>query len=178
MWSQDAYKRAIDFAARAHGDQRVPGSGHPYVVHLGKVAMEVMTACAADPSLDADLAISCALLHDTIEDAGVTRAQIEAELGAAVAEGVAALTKNASLEKSRQMSDSLARIRARPREVWAVKLADRITNLEPPPPHWSAEKRRAYREEARLILDQLRGASALLEQRIEEKIRDYARWCD
>ena len=76
MRSQEAYKAAIDFAARAHGDQRVPGSGAPYVVHLAKVAMEVSAACAEDPSLDADLAISCALLHDTIEDAGVTREEL------------------------------------------------------------------------------------------------------
>src|SRR5215467_8784828 len=105
MWSQDAYKRALDFAAHAHGDQLVPGSGFPYVVHLTKVAMEVMTACVADPELDADLAIACALLHDSIEDAGVTRSQIEAEFGARVAAGVAALSKNAALAKSEQMAD-------------------------------------------------------------------------
>ncbi len=174
IFSQEVYKRALDFAAEAHGDQRVPGSGLPYVVHLSKVAMETIAACAADPVLDADLAIPCALLHDTIEDAGVSVESIEAAFGPRVAAGVSALTKDEALEKSARMTDSLARIRAQPREVWAVKLADRITNLEPPPHHWTHDKRRRYREEARQIRDTLRGASALLEARIEEKIAAYA----
>jgi hypothetical protein len=39
-WNQDEFKRALDFAARAHGEQKVPGSGFPYLVHLTKVATE------------------------------------------------------------------------------------------------------------------------------------------
>ena len=38
----EVYKRAIDFAASAHGAQTIPGSGFPYVVHVAKVAMEVI----------------------------------------------------------------------------------------------------------------------------------------
>lgn len=37
---------------------------------------------------------------------------------------------------SEQMEDSLRHIRLRPKEIWAIKLADRITNLQPPPSHW------------------------------------------
>lgn len=51
-----------------------------------------------------------------------------------------------------------------PREISCVKLADRITNLEPPPPHWPIEKRVGYLEEAHVIADKLAGASALLER--------------
>ena len=177
MWCQDLYARALDFAARVHGDQSVPGTGHSYVTHLAKVAMEVTAACVADPTLDADLAIACALLHDSIEDAGVSRAEIEAEFGAEVASGVAALSKDPSKPKDEQMRDSLERIRAMPREVWVVKLADRITNLAPPPPSWTIERRKRYRAEAAEILERLRGASALLERRIEGKIAAYGRHC-
>lgn len=42
--------------------------------------------------------------------------------------------------KKLQMQDSLRRIKSQPREVWMVKMADRITNLQPPPGHWSEEK--------------------------------------
>ena len=59
------YKRAIDFAAKAHGDQKVPGNGFPYVVHVAKVAMEVISATERDLEADRDLAVACALLHDT-----------------------------------------------------------------------------------------------------------------
>ncbi len=175
MWSQEQLKRALDFAARAHGDQRVPGSGAPYVVHLVKVATEALSACAAEPGLDEDLALTCALLHDCVEDAGVAVTEVERLFGARVAAGVSALTKDAALPKERRMQDSLERIKRQPREVWIVKLGDRITNLEPPPPHWSAEKIREYRAEAQVILDGLRGGSAFLEARLAEKIAAYGR---
>lgn len=177
MWNQDTYKRALDFAAKAHGDQKVPGSGFPYVVHLSKVAMETLAACVVEPDVDADLAVTCALLHDCIEDAGVTYEQMEAHFGARVADGVRALTKDESLPKSARMEDSLSRIRQQPREIWMVKLADRITNLEPPPSHWTLEKRRAYLAEATQILERLRGASALLERRLAEKMAAYEAHC-
>ena len=173
MFSQDLYKRALDFAARAHGEQKDPGNNFPYVVHLAKVAMEVIAACESDPTLDPDVAIPCALLHDTIEDAGVSEEEIRGTFGDAVAKGVRALTKDESLPKERQMTDSLERIRRLPFEIWVVKLADRISNLEPPPKRWTEEKRKKYQEEARTILDQLRGASELLEKRIAEKIEAY-----
>ncbi len=40
-WDQYLFLRALDFAAKAHGPQQVPGSGAPYVVHLAKVASEI-----------------------------------------------------------------------------------------------------------------------------------------
>jgi (p)ppGpp synthase/HD superfamily hydrolase len=175
-WDQDFFKRALDFAARAHGAQTVPGSGFPYVVHVVKVASEVLLACQ-DGGLEPNLAVACALLHDTIEDAGVTTETLEAEFGPVVAEGVKALSKDPQLPKAHRMEDSLRRIRHQPREVWAVKLADRISNLEPPPPDWSLEKRRAYLAEAHVILAALRGASPQLEARLHTKAGLYETYC-
>jgi (p)ppGpp synthase/HD superfamily hydrolase len=175
-WDQDLFKRGLDFAARAHGAQAVPGSGFPYVVHVTKVATEVLLACQ-DGGLEPNLAMACALLHDTIEDAGVTEAQLAAEFGLSVALGVKALTKDPAVSKAHRMEDSLRRIRHQPREVWAVKLADRVTNLEPPPPAWSLEKRRAYLAEAHVILAELRGGSPVLEARLLGKATQYERYC-
>ncbi len=175
-WNQDGFKKALDFAAAAHGAQVVPGSGFPYVVHVVKVASEVLRAAQED-RFDVDLAVACALLHDTVEDAGVTHAQLLAAFGAQVADGVLCLTKNDALPKEQRMPDSLARIAAAPREVAIVKLADRITNLEPPPPKWSVEKRVAYREEAKVIREALRGKCGPLETRIDGKIAEYEQYC-
>ena len=91
-WNQDLYKRAMDFAAGAHGDQKVPGSGHPYVVHLAKVSMEVLAASTVEHGFDVDLAMTCAILHDSIEDAGVKAHDIEAKFGVKVVLGMSALT--------------------------------------------------------------------------------------
>ncbi len=107
-FDQDLFKRALDLAARAHGDQKVPGNGFPYIVHVTKVAMEVLAVTEGEPDLNRDLALACALLHDTVEDAGdrmaaaETLAQIRATFGEAVADGVLALTKNAELSNSRR----------------------------------------------------------------------------
>ena len=170
-WNQDLFKRTLDFAAKAHGTQQVPGSGFPYVVHLVKVATEVLRV--ADGSFEVDFAMQCALLHDSVEDAGVDVELLRREFGARVADGVSALTKDESVAKPERMADSLRRIRAQPREVWLVKLADRITNLEPAPAHWSAEKRAAYLAEAKVIGEALGEAHAGLATRIQEKMKIY-----
>jgi (p)ppGpp synthase/HD superfamily hydrolase len=174
-WSQDRYNAALRFAAEVHRGQTVPGTELPYLMHLASVAMETIAGCAAEPALDADLAVQCALLHDSIEDAGVAEATLAARFGPGVAAGVAALSKRPDLAKAEAMRDSLERIRRQPHAVWAVKLADRIINLQPPPAHWTAAKIGGYRDEARVILDALAPASAYLSHRLAAKIETYAR---
>ena len=71
------------------------------------------------------------------------------------------------------MTDSLRRILLQPREVWMVKLADRINNLQPPPSHWKDPKIAAYRAEAIQIVEALGPASPYLEGRLRAKIAAY-----
>jgi (p)ppGpp synthase/HD superfamily hydrolase len=99
------------------------------------------------------------------------RARIREEFGDRVVSGVDALTKDPALPKHERMKDSLRRIQDSPREVWLVKLADRITNLDPPPEEWSLDKRRRYLEEANEILATLGAASDGLRRRFENKAR-------
>jgi (p)ppGpp synthase/HD superfamily hydrolase len=54
-----------------------------------------------------------------------------------------------------------------------VKLADRISNLQPPPPHWTREKISRYWDEAIEIHTTLKDASPFLSQRLLEKIENY-----
>lgn len=177
-WSADVYGEALRFAAERHGGQRVPGTDLPYLVHVATVAGEVIAALARERFDTPDLAVACALLHDTIEDTGATEAELAARFGAPVAAGVAALSKDAAVAKPDRMADSLRRIRAQPREVWIVKLADRVTNLAPPPASWSADKRRAYRAEAGDILAALGDASPYLAARLRDRIDRYARYLE
>lgn len=177
MWNQDAFASTLDFVVKAHGDQKVPGSGAPYVVHLVKVATEVLRAWAGSRDFDVELSVTCALLHDSMEDAGVTRDALVQRFGVAVADGVQALTKDERLDKKEQMGDSLRRLQLQPREVQLVKLADRITNLEQPPGHWSPQKRAAYRDEAKQILDAVGSAQAELAARLEARREAYLAFC-
>ena len=175
IWSPEKYLQAWQFAAIAHLGQREPGSEISYIKHLGSVAMEGMTAIALEPTIEQpDLLMQCALLHDTIEDTAVTFDDVEQEFGLAVAQGVLALTKDSSLPpKKEQMHDSLTRIRQQPREIWMVKLGDRITNLKAPPHYWKPEKIQRYRQEAKLILESLGDANEYLAARLMKKIDSY-----
>jgi len=198
-WSQELYINAYRFAAQAHGWQRMPGTPLPYIMHLSFVAMEILAAVAqgasepllhtpaprgagaptgtrdgVEPSFSADLAVQCALLHDTLEDTRVRYDEVREQFGEAVAEGVLALTLNRKLPKAEQMTECLGRIRQQAGEIWMVKLADRITNLQPPPPHWSKRRIQDYHRESQVIHEALKDASAFLAQRLRLKIGQYA----
>jgi (p)ppGpp synthase/HD superfamily hydrolase len=184
-WSQDLYIRAYKFAAAAHwsnnNQQLMPGTNIPYLMHFSLVAMEVIAALEKISALDGNLAVQCALLHDTMEDTDTTYAQLVQAFGQVVADGVRALTKDDSVgsdlakqqQKERRMADSLERIKTQPKEIWIVKMADRITNLQPPPRHWTPEKVSRYREEASKIHRLLKGASRHLATRLQKKIDHY-----
>ena len=172
-WSQENYIKAYRFAAQAHQGQKIPGSEIPYIMHLSFVSMEVIAALSVEKEFNGDLAIQCAILHDTIEDTDTTFDDIKTEFGESVANGVLAMTKDESLEKELQITDSLRRIKQQPQEIWIVKLADKISNLQAPPHYWTQEKRIRYREAGIEIYQALKDASPLLASRLADKIEAY-----
>lgn len=174
QWSQERYISAYRFAVQAHRWQKVPGTSLPYIMHLSFAAMEILAAAAHSDLGDADLAVQCALLHDTLEDTRVRYEQLQGQFGQRVADGVQALTLNKKLRRGDQMAECLTRIRAGSPEIWMVKLADRITNLQPPPPHWSVQRIQDYHSESQVILEKLGPANAFLAERLKAKIAQYA----
>ena len=178
MYSPDRYVQAMRFAAERHKAQKEPGHDLPYLVHVVSVAAEVIAALPTTKLADPDLAVTCALLHDTVEDTDTTLDEIAELFGPAVAAGVSALTKNEQLPtKKDQMADSLRRIREQPPEIAVVKLADRITNLSTPPHYWPKEKCGTYREEGILIADTLGYASPTLDARLRARAEAYKAFC-
>ena len=178
MFSQENYIEVLNFAALAHGEQKTP-KGLPYIAHITCAAMEVINACEKSQleQNKTDLAISCALLHDVIEDTNITYNEIYVKFGDKIANGVEALTKDKTKStKQEQMKDSLERLLAQPYEIQMVKLADRITNLGIPPKHWDSEKMKKYQEEAALILSCLKNSNIYLAKRLEEKIEEYKKY--
>ena len=175
MFNQDIYLRAINFAAHFHADQKTP-KGLPYLTHLSSVAMEVIWACT-ESSLkdeDTDISVSCAFLHDILEDTSCTIDDIFKEFTEEIALGVEALSKDKSLSsKKEQMQDSLNKLLAQPYPVQMVKLADRITNLQKPPSSWTKEKATLYLKESKLIFSCLKNSNIYLAKRLEEKMLKY-----
>ena len=173
LWSQEKYRKAIDFAAKAHINQKFPGQEYNYLVHVCQVAMEVMHSSLIDTDYNYDLAIQSALLHDTIEDTDTSYEDLKNTFGKELADGVLALSKNLKLTKDKQMLDSLTRIKQEANEIAIVKLADRITNLNKPPHYWNKEKIEKYRDEAIVIYENLKYLDNYLVKRLKEKIELY-----
>jgi guanosine-3',5'-bis(diphosphate) 3'-pyrophosphohydrolase len=171
--TQRLYQLIIKYVAEKHISQKVPGTELPYLVHLSNVAMEILLAALHSKGFDLDFALKVALLHDVLEDTATTKEEISFIFGDSVREAVLSLTKNSGLAKEERMSDSLNRIKKQRHEVWAVKMADRITNLQPPPKDWSNQKRKEYAEEATLIYDQLNIGNSYLADRLKSSIEEY-----
>jgi (p)ppGpp synthase/HD superfamily hydrolase len=169
----DLRHRAWLYAAEKHQGQIYPGTGLPYLAHVGAVVLALLPGLQAEPLMRADLAILCAILHDTIEDAGATAEELSRLFGSEVAEGVSALSKNPALKGPEAMLDSLRRIRQRPPEIWLVKLADRAANLSIPAAGWTAERRRQYALEGELIDRELGLASPALSAILRSRVREW-----
>ena len=124
----DNVRRAYRFADEAHLGQ-IRNSGEPYITHPIAVAQQ-----CAEWKLDAQ-ALMAALLHDAIEDCGVTKSELIERFGAPVAELVDGLTKLEKLEFNTREENQAESFRkmllamARDVRVILVKLADRTHNM-------------------------------------------------
>jgi GTP diphosphokinase / guanosine-3',5'-bis(diphosphate) 3'-diphosphatase len=120
--------RAGEMAAVAHASQ-FRRSGEPYVTHPVAVAGIVAALGLDAPSLAA------ALLHDAVEDTGLTLQAIEAELGpvvAAVVDGVTKLDRLQFDSKEEQQAATIRKMLLAMASDWRVlliKLADRLHNM-------------------------------------------------
>ena len=172
--TQELYQEAMKYAGEKHSEQKVPGTNSNYLLHISNVAMEVLMAYNFDNKFDIDFAIQTAILHDTIEDTSADFEEIKNKFGEKIAKAVQALTKNEKLpSKKEKMMDSLTRINKLQKEVGLVKVADRITNLQNPPIHWSHDKILKYCEEAKLISNTLTDKNPYLNKRLDSKIVEY-----
>ncbi len=119
---------AFRFADEAHLGQ-FRASGEPYITHPIAVA-----GLCADWKLDVQ-AIMAALMHDTIEDQGVTKAALIERFGAPTAELVDGLTKLDKLQFNTREEGQAESFRkmllamARDVRVILIKLADRLHNM-------------------------------------------------
>ena len=121
-------RKAYRFADEAHLGQ-LRSSGEPYITHPIAVAAQ-----CADWKLDAQ-ALMAALLHDAIEDCGVSKPELIERFGAPVAELVDGLTKleklafNTREENQAESFRKMLLAMARDVRVILIKLADRTHNM-------------------------------------------------
>jgi GTP diphosphokinase / guanosine-3',5'-bis(diphosphate) 3'-diphosphatase len=137
--------RAYQIGAVAHEGQ-TRKSGEPYITHPIAVA-----GILAEFGMDAETIIA-AILHDTLEDTALTRAELAGEFGEPVAELVDGVTKLDKMRFSnRQEADAesfrkMLLAMARDLRVILIKLADRLHNMRTLGAKDAESRRRIARE--------------------------------
>ena len=138
---RDAYR----FADEAHLGQ-FRASGEPYITHPIAVA-----GLCAEWKLDAQ-AIMAALMHDAMEDCGITKAELIERFGAPTADLVDGLTKLDKLKFSTREESQAESFRkmllamSRDVRVILIKLADRLHNMRTMDAMSPAKRARSARE--------------------------------
>jgi GTP pyrophosphokinase len=126
---REIIEKAYAFAGRAHS-QHKRLSGDPYITHPLAVAMIL-----SDLEQDA-VTIAAALLHDVIEDAGVTREDLVKEFGEEIArlvEGVTKLSQFSFVSRQERQAENFRKMFVAMGEdfrIIVIKLADRLHNMQ------------------------------------------------
>jgi GTP diphosphokinase / guanosine-3',5'-bis(diphosphate) 3'-diphosphatase len=122
------FVRAYELAAKAHEGQ-IRNSGEAYISHPLAVA-----TILAGLGLD-DVTVAAALLHDAVEDTGVTLVELDASFGpdvAAIVDGVTKLDRVRFDSKEAQQAATMRKMlvaMAKDPRVLLIKLADRLHNM-------------------------------------------------
>lgn len=164
-------QRAYDFATKAHATQK-RASGEPYITHPVEVAYKL-----TNYKLDASTIVT-ALLHDTVEDTGVSLDDIEAAFGKEIRTLVDGVTKLSRLEEKSEHLKQAENFRklliamSTDLRVLLVKLADRLHNMETLSAIKKPEKRQRIARETVEIYAAL--AERIGMRNLKEELQDLA----
>ena len=155
---------ALDFAAHAHRDQRRKGvDATPYIAH----PIALARILSVEGGIDDPVVIAAALLHDTVEDCGVTQSQLALRFGQEVADVVAEVTDDKSLSKARRKELQVEHAAHVSERAKLVKIADKIANVRDigrtPPADWTTERKHEYANWAKRVVTALGDVSPRLE---------------
>jgi len=163
------------FARESHKEKiitTVSGDVRPQIEHLQEVA-DLVWASGGD-----DVEIASAWLHDSVEDTSVTLDDIEKKFGKDVTKIVRGLTDLEELEGLSNAERKLRqaeRVKSESDSVKRIKIADQTSNIRffttDPKPKWTFEEKRDYVIGAKLIVDQCRGISPMLDNLFDVEYR-------
>jgi GTP diphosphokinase / guanosine-3',5'-bis(diphosphate) 3'-diphosphatase len=161
--------KAMAFAARKHRHQRRKDlEASPYINH----PIDLADILANEAQITDAVVIAAAVLHDTVEDTETTPEELTLEFGPEISAIVAEVTDNKSLPKEERKRLQIERAAGASFQAQQLKLADKIANLRDivrsPPADWSLERKRAYFDWAKRVVEALRGRHARLEALFDE----------
>ena len=124
----ETVRKAYEYANNLHSGQTIQ-SGEPYITHPLNVAYIL-----ADMHADMDT-VCAGLLHDTLEDANITKKDIENDFNSNVANLVDGVTKISKMNFSSKQDQNMANTRkiitsiTEDVRIIIIKLADRLHNM-------------------------------------------------
>ncbi|MFT3935814.1 MAG: HD domain-containing protein [Chitinophagaceae bacterium] len=127
MYSPEMYARAMDFAVHRHNTQLY--GKYPYVVHLYAVAAVLFNFGITPATEDGRMLLSGCWLHDLLEDTDVTKNELEDLFGKHIAEMVFCVTDGDG-DIREEKKESVYKKLSGNEDACAIKLADRIANVE------------------------------------------------
>ncbi|VVE48496.1 HD domain-containing protein [Pandoraea commovens] len=172
---------AIAFAAEKHRNQRRKDpDASPYVNH----PIALIEVLANEANVEDETVLVAAILHDTLEDTDTSAEELANFFGQVVADIVCEVSDDKTLSKNERKQLQIQRASNSSRLAKLVKIADKICNLRDltsaPPVGWSEERKQAYCDWAKAVVDQLRGVHPTLEQLFDEAYltsnRERHRW--
>ena len=115
-------RAAVDFASERHAGQRREADGAEFILH------PIEVAALLERSGYPDHVVAAAVLHDVLEDTEVTRGELEQRFGPRVAELVAAVSEDPSIEDRAERKAALrAQVAAAGEDAAGVFAADKIS---------------------------------------------------
>ena len=145
-WNKEIVYETVMYAMEVHKNLSMKGNDNiPFSGHFVNVMLNALNFIENDKKLDKTLIIQLALLHDSIEDAGLSWEKLNSKFGKDVADGVLALSRDERVPYNEQITDCITRIKKLRKEVAVVKMADRLFNIRNRAQNWTKEKCETYK---------------------------------
>ena len=172
---QDIVLKACYSAACFHAFQKRKDGKTPYINH----PVEVAWILSGEGGVrDKDI-LSAALLHDTIEDTGMTLELLTSEFNSQIASYVAEVTDDKLLSHDERKAAQIQKASGLSFGARLIKIADKIANVRALSPEyplgWDFERKKKYVQWAQKVIDKIRNTHPVLETLFDKTVEEVGK---
>lgn len=162
---------AMMFAREVHKNQKRKYTNNLYSDHLAEVAGIVSTVIWAFPCSLHEAMLAVSWGHDSMEDQGITQAELTERFGIVVSRGIFLLSDLEEGNRATRKALSRERLSKAPAWVQTIKCADLISNTSSIVQH-DPDFAKVYLEEKRLSLEVMTEADPRLRELAFNQIKE------
>ena len=124
----------------------------PYICHPIDVCLVLSQA-----GIDDEDVLCAGMLHDVVEDCGISHADIAKEFGLKIAYLVSEVSDDPDLHGDERKNAQIEKVKSISESAKLIKVADKICNLKDilwnPPVDWDVLQKEKYRDFAKAVFD-------------------------